>query len=190
MDNQNKDVLNGGDKVPYLQGKGNTEINKTLDSVKKGIQLFFSDAEERFFQNAGREISESVLLESLILYRIDLKKTRTHALYGESKFKKYLEPIEVFGLINVESDSPEYTAGEGLIKKGFGKLTAQVYLSHLEELNAQIRMGDFVYHKGNYYEIVDDGSSNISNEYTYGGDRYFYIKIEGVRVTKDKFEGR
>lgn len=189
MSEENK-PLNGGDKIPYLQGGQNTEINEKLDTVKKGIQTFFGDAEERFFQNAGREISEKILLESFILYRVDLKKTRTHSLYGEAKFKKYLEPVEVFGLINVESDSPEYTAGEGLIKKGFGKITAQVYLSHLEELNAQIRMGDFLYHKGNYYEITDDGSSNISNEYAYGGDRFFYIKIEGVRITKDKFEGR
>lgn len=189
MENEGK-VLNGGDKVPFLQNGNNTEINKKLDTVKKGIQTFFGDAEERFFQSAGREISEKILLESFILYRVDLNKTRTHSLYGEAKFKKYLETVEVFGLINVESDSPEYTAGEGLIKKGFGKLTAQVYLTHLEELNAQIRMGDFVYHKGNYYEIIDDGSSNISNEYAYGGDRFFYIKIEGVRVTKDKFEGR
>ena len=186
----NKEVLNGGDKIPYLQGQGNTEINKTLDSVKKGIQLFFGDAEERFFQNSGREISEKVLLESLVLYRVDLKKTRTHALYGESKFKKYLEPVEVFGLINVESDSPEYTAGEGLIKKGFGKLTAQVYLSHLEELNVQIRMGDFVYHKGNYYEIINDGKSDIGNKFAFGSDKYFYITIEGVEVNSDVFKAR
>jgi hypothetical protein len=35
-----------------------TEINEKLDTTKKGIQTFFGDAEERFFQNAGREISE------------------------------------------------------------------------------------------------------------------------------------
>jgi hypothetical protein len=186
----NDDALNGGDKIPLFQQGDNTDINKKLDTTEKGIQLFFGDAEERFFQEAGREITEKVLLESFILYRVDLSKTRTHKLYGESKFKKYLEPVEIFARINVESESPSYAAGEGLIKKGFGKLTANVYLSHLEELDVKVRMGDFVYHKGNYYEITDDGSSNTSNEYAYGGDRFFYMKIEGVRVTKDKFEGR
>src|ERR1017187_6375789 len=112
--------LNGGDKIPLLQQGDNTEINQKLDTTEKGIQLFFGDAEERFFQNTGREISEKILLESFILYRIDLKKTRTHSLYGESKFKSYLEPIEVFGLVNVEVEKPSYTTGEGLIKKGFG----------------------------------------------------------------------
>jgi tetrahydromethanopterin S-methyltransferase subunit G len=70
MENEGK-VLNGGDKVPFLQNGNNTEINKKLDTVKKGIQTFFGDAEERFFQSAGREISEKILLESFILYRVD-----------------------------------------------------------------------------------------------------------------------
>ena len=182
--------LNGGGKIPLLQQGENTEINQKLDTTEKGIQLFFGDAEQRFFQDAGREITEKILLESFILYRINLNKTRTHKLYGESKFKSYLEPTEVFGLINVEVEKPSYAAGEGLIKKGFGEFKAQVYLSHLEELKVQIRMGDYVYHKGNYYEITDDGSSNMGNKFAYGGDRFFYIDISAVRVTKDKFEGR
>ena len=109
------DSLNGGGKIPLLQQGDNPEINQKLDTTEKGIQLFFGDAEERFFQNAGREITEKILLESFILYRIDLKKTRTHTLYGESKFKSYLEPVEVFGLVNVEVEKPSYTAGDGLI---------------------------------------------------------------------------
>ena len=184
------DSLNGGDKIPLLQQGDNTDINKALDTTEKGIQTFFGEAEERFFQNAGREITEKILLESFILYRVNLKKTRSHKLYGESKFKVYEEPLEIFGLVNVEVEKPSYTAGDGLIKKGFGEFKAQVYLSHLEELKAKIRMGDYVYHKGNYYEITDDGSSNVSNKFAYNGDRFFYIEITAVRVTKDKFEGR
>ena len=182
--------LNGGNKIPLLQQGQNTEINEKLDTTEKGIQLFFGDAEQRLFQNSGREITEKILLESFVLYRIDLSKTKTHKLYGESKFKVYLEPVEVFGLINLDVDKPSYTAGEGLIKKGFGEFHAQIYLSHLEELKVNIRMGDYVYHKGNYYELTDDGSSNLGNKFTYGGDRFYYIDITGVRVTKDKFQGR
>jgi len=187
---ENDKPLNGGEKIPFLQQGNNTEINQKLDTTEKGVQLFFGEAEERFFQSVGREISEKILLESFILYRINLTKTRTHKLYGESKFKVYLEPVEIFGLVNLEVEKPSYTGGEGLIKKGFGEFKAQIYLSHLEELKVQIRMGDYVYHKGNYYEITDDGSSNVSNAYAYNGDRLFYINITGVRVTKDKFEGR
>ena len=186
---QNK-PLNGGDKIPYLQQGDNPEINQKLDTTEKGIQLFFGNAEEAFFQNAGREITEKILLESFILYRINLNKTRTHKLYGEAKFKAYLDPVEIFGLVNVEVEKPSYAAGDGLIKKGFGEFHAQIYLSHLQELKVEIRMGDYTYYKGNYYEIIDDGSSNVSNKFTYGGDRFYYIDIAAVRVTKDKFEGR
>ena len=59
---------------------------RELDNSQKGIKLFFGEKERRFFQNAGREITEDILQESFILYRIDYKKTRTHDLYGESKF--------------------------------------------------------------------------------------------------------
>ena len=182
--------LNGGDKIPFLQQGDNPEINQKLDTTEKGIQLFFGNAEERFFQSAGREITEKILLESFILYRVDLNKTKTHKLYGEAKFKSYLIPVEIFGLVNVDVEKPSYTAGDGLIKKGFGEFHAQIYLSHLKELKIDLRMGDYAYYKGNYYEIIDDGSSNISNKFAYGGDRFYYIDISGVRVTKDKFEGR
>ena len=166
------------------------EEAKKLDDSQKGIKLFFGEKERRFFESSGREISEESLQESFILYRIDYKRTRTHSLYGESKNKLYLPEIEVFGRINVESSGPEYLAPGGIIRKGYGNITASIYVSQLDELDAEIRMGDFVYHKGNYYEVTDDGSSNVDNQHSWGGDKLFSITIKGVEVNTDVFNAR
>ena len=163
---------------------------KELDNSQKVIKLFFGEKERRFFQNAGREITEDILQESFILYRIDYKRTRTHDLYGESKKKAYLDPVEVFGRINVEVQEPQYMTPGGLIKKGYGKITASMYVTHLDELGVEIRMGDFMYHKGNYYEVTDDGSSNIDNQHSWGGDKLYSITVKGVEVNSDVFNAR
>ncbi len=161
-----------------------------LDAKKDGIGLFLGSDDVRYLNKLAREISEEQVRESFLLYRIDLKTTKTHALYGEAMFKNYLPAVEIYGLIDVESDGPEYLAPGGLIRYGMGKINAGVLLSTLEEANVEIRMGDYIYHKGNYYEIIDDGKANLSNEYAYGGDKFFYINIKGVEVNGDVFKAR
>ena len=166
------------------------EQARQLDADKKGVNLFFGEKERALFLQLGSEVTMSQLQESFLLYRIDYKTTKTHAFYGESKQKNYLPEIEIFGRINVESDGPEYLAPGGMIRQGLGKLTAHVYLHHLEEKNVEIRMGDFIYYKTNFYEIIDDGKSNISNEYAFGSDKFYYITIKGTEVNSDVFKAR
>jgi len=171
------------------------------EAKPKGVSLFFGDKERDFFSSAGREITEEIILESFLLYRIDLEKTKTHALYGEAKKKVWLSEIQIFGRINVEVLEPDYHVKGGLVKKGMGALIAHVYLEQLEELGlveknegseviTSIKMGDFIGFKGQFYKITDDGHSQISNEYSWGGDRRFYITIGGIEVDEDIFKAR
>jgi hypothetical protein len=51
-------------------------------------------------------------------------------------------------------------------------------------------MGHFIGYKGQFYKIVDDGYSQISNEFSWAGDRRFYITIKAVEVDEDIFQGR
>lgn len=180
-DNRDR-ILNRKEKKPSAA--------KELDNSQKGIRLFFGEKERKFFENSGREITEEILQESFILYQIDYKKTRSHDLYGESKKKVHLSPVEVFGRINVEAQAPEYMSPGGLIRKGYGTITASVYLTHLDELGVEVRMGDFMYFKGNYYEVTDDGSSNIDNQHAWGGDKHYSITLKGVEVNSDVFQAR
>jgi hypothetical protein len=175
---------------PYNDNEKKPEEAKEQDLSRKGIDLFFGEKERLFFDAVGREIVNDIIKESFIYYSIDYARTNTHKLYGEAKRKVYKTPIEIFGRINVDVESPEYMTSGGIIKKGFGKMTAEVYRTHLSELSANPRIGDFMYFKGHYYEIVDDGSSNIANEQSYAGDIVFSIKIVGIRVKDDVFNAK
>ena len=167
----------------------------------KGINLFFGEKEAAFFHSAGREITEEILQESFLLYRLDLKKTKTHKLYGESKVKRWLPELEIFGRINVEVVDPTHHVKGGLVKKGMGHFTAHIYVEHLEELGLTnkkgdnelilgLKTGDFLGFKGQYYEIYDDGYAQISNKHSWAGDRRFYISIKGHEVDEDIFKAR
>lgn len=175
---------------PYNDGDKKPEEAKEQDISRKGIDLFFGEKERAFFDSVGRELVNGILKQSFILYCIDYAKTNTHKLYGEAKKKVYKTPIEIFGRINVEVEAPEYMTSGGIIKKGYGKISADVYRTHLNELSANARIGDFMYFKGHYYEIVDDGSSNIGNKQSYAGDIAFSIKIVGIRVKDDVFNAK
>ena len=180
----------------------NPENFKSHESKSKGIKLFFGEKESRFFSAAGREITEGVLQESFLLYRIDLNKTKTHKIYGEAKRKVWLPEVQIFGRINVESVDPKYQIAGGIEKKGMGNFTAHVYLEQLQELDlitkqegtntmvCGVKMGHFIGYKGQFYKIVDDGYSQLSNEFSWAGDRRFFITIKAIEVDEDVFRGR
>ena len=181
-------------------GVNQENVSIQLNDVK-GIKEFFSDKEVTFFTEAGREIVEGVLQTSFLLFKIDLKKTKVHPLYGEAKTKHYFPPIEIFGRINVEVTEPNFQTKNGIVKKGFGNLTAHIYIEQLRELDliekeqgniiiSKIKMGDYINYKGEFYRIVDDGYSQISNKHSWGGDRRFYITIKGIEVDEDIMKGR
>lgn len=174
------------------------------DSVKKGIELFFGEKEANFFTEVGREVTEKILQESFLLYRMDLQKTQTHKLYGEAKSyqKVWKNELTIQGRINVEvQDNSFHAEGVGLVKPGYGKLTAHVYMEHLKELGIteldknqavifDIHNGDFIGFKGQYYKIINNGFHQISNEFSWAGDRRFFITIEAIEIDEDVFKAR
>jgi len=185
------------------------EIGKKPDGLNNdertpdGINLFFGDKEANFFSSAGREMTESILKESFMLYRIDLKRTETHSLYGQAKsFQKvWKDEVKILGRINVETIDSSYMADGGLVKKGLGKFTAHIYMEQLEELGLaeykdnqmvvyDINVGDFIGYKDQFYSIIENGHSQISNEFSWGGDRRFYITINAIEVDEDVFKAR
>ncbi len=181
-------------------GKQQEDVKKLLNDTK-GVKLFFTDKEAAFFASTGREITEEILQTSFLLFRIDYSKTKTHSLYKEAKVKHYYPPIEIFGRINVEVVDTSYHVKGGLTKKGFGNLTAHIYIEQLRELEliekeegniiiSRIKMGDFINYKGQFYQINDDGHAQISNEHSWAGDRRFYITLKATEVDEDIMRGR
>ena len=185
------------DELDDLGGSKLPEEARRIAIDKKGIDLFFGEKESIFFDSVGKEMTIGILKESFILYRIDLKRTKTHALYGEAIVKEVKDPIEVFARINVESDDPTMFTERGIVKQGMGMFTANLHLSHLQDLglltvvgnvmNFDINKGDYVSHKGQMYEIWDNGYSQLSNQFAYAGDRRAFLKIRAKEVDRDIF---
>lgn len=166
----------------------------------KGIDLFLGEEDVAFLSSVGRELSESWLKESFLLYRVDLSKT-TPNFYGESKRKTYKEHVEIYGRLDIESQPVGQQTAGGIMKRSVGTMTAHVYLEHLVELGLLIKrdgqhvqldlkVGDFIMFKGQYFSIIDDGFSQLNNEFSYGGDRRFALTIKAVEVDEDRFKAR
>jgi hypothetical protein len=166
-------------------------------SKKQGIDLFFGELEANFFDQVGKEMTVNILKESFILYRVDLRRTKTHVLYGESIIKETKDPIEVFARINVEVGDPTYRTQRGVSKQGMGELKASLHLSHLEELgllhkdgddiDIDMKKGDYIAYKGQFYEIWDDGYAQIANQFSYASDRRAFLTIKAKEVDRDVF---
>lgn len=166
----------------------------------KGVSIFFGDEDIAYWSATGREVSEGWLKESFVLYRVDMHKTIPN-FYGESKRKVYKEPIEVFGRLDIESGPVAQQVSGGIMKRNPGTMTAHIYLEHLVELGLLIKRdgqhiqldmkpGDFIMFKGQYFQIVDDGFSQLNNEFSFLGDRRFAITVKANEVDEDKFKAR
>ena len=180
--------------------QGQPQEQEEHEALPKGIGLFLGDEDVKFMSAVGREMVEDILSESFILYRVDMRKTVPN-FYGEAKRKVYKDPIQVFGRLDIESTAPGQQTPGGIMKRGVGTMTASVYLEHLVEigllikkdgqhLQLDLKVGDFIMFKGQYFEIKDDGFSQLNNEYSYGGDRRFALIIKAVEVDEDKFKAR
>lgn len=171
------------------------------NATPKGVKMFFGESEAALFASMGREVSESWLQESFLLYRIDLEKTSVHPLYGETKQKVFKDPIEVFGRINTESEDTTLHMDGGPIKRGHKNMQAHVYIEQLEELGLltkkegqdivfEIKIGDYLQFKGQFYRIFEDGYAQINNQNAWAGDRRFYITIKAREVDEENFSAR
>lgn len=166
----------------------------------KGINIFMSEKNAMYLSRMGRQLTERILNESFILYRVDLNKTSPN-FYGESKRKVYKESVELWGRIGIESEPVSQQTDGGIMKRNVGTMTAHVYLEHLVEkgllikrdgqhVQLDMKVGDFIMFKGQYFTVTDDGFSQLDNEFSFGGDRRFAISIKAIEVDEDKFKAR
>lgn len=144
----------------------------------------------------GRDYLKSDIPASLMLHRVDRRKTKTHSLYGESRSseKVVLPPVELQVQISVEDSSMEFIQGSTLPRHFAGDLNFTVYEKELEEKQVEINRGDFISLKNAkgklaYYEVNDPDLMNVGNDRTIGGLSSFYRSIKCVSVDSDVFKG-
>jgi hypothetical protein len=121
---------------------------------------FNLDRDIRFFQDISRELVDSVISTTVVLYKLIIDESGTN-LYGESLRKTYYQGVETTALIEREDTSVTY--------EGFGSDQGQNVEFRfnrftLEDTGFYPEIGDIVYHNDAYFEI-----DNVREDQLIGG---------------------
>jgi hypothetical protein len=102
-----------------------------------------------FFKSISRELVDSVIETSVVLYKLIVNESKTN-IYGESLSKTYYQPIQTTCIIE--------RADTGVNYEGFGSDSSQTVEFRfnrftLEESGFYPEIGDIVFHNNAYFEI-------------------------------------
>jgi hypothetical protein len=160
--------------------------------------LFYSEKDFQYETEIGRNYLEQDVNQTVILYEVDLEKTNLDDIYHESKSDSvvFKTPIELHVIYTVEKGelaSYEKSKNLGTYVKS-GKLTFGVYQFTLDELGADIKIGDYIGVQVTpthmeFYTVVNDGRNNFDNAHTTFGYKPSYRSIECAYVNPNEFNG-
>lgn len=160
------------------------------------MSKFWSEADFDLNLQIGAEYLHGDINMTLVLYRVDRQKTDIDNVYAEVGMDeiKFLPPIEFNGLVKIEE--PKNSA----INKGMvrylepGNMTVSVYLRHLEELNIDIKYGDYIGYAESedrirYYTVSNDGKVTSDSKHNMFGYKPYYRTITCVPAQEAEFRG-
>jgi hypothetical protein len=147
----------------------------------------------------AKEYIEQDSNQTIILYRVDLSKTKVNDIYKEAQKDsiRFLPPIELPVIYEIED--AELKAYGSKTQKGVysqtGKLKFSILISTLEEYNCDISRGDYIgvqidsTHR-EYFTVTNDGRvGSMSNKFTMYGKVPYSRTIECASVDKNEFNG-
>jgi hypothetical protein len=133
---------------------------------------------------------------TVVLYRIDRKRTKTDDVYGEvlEDGIQFMSPIELKGYVQIMAPQEKLLGTSKVIQKEPGNLKFSVYKQTLEEMDVDISIGDYIgYYETEdyvrYYTVIDDGLVVSDNRHSYGGYKPFYRSIMATWVSENEFRG-
>jgi len=160
------------------------------------IGKFFGSEDYDLDLNMGEEWLHGDMNFTLVLYRVDSQKTKTDDVYGEALTDgiKFLPPVEFKAFVQVMAPENKNLGNSKIGQMEPGNIRISVYQKHLEELNIDINLGDYIgyYETENrvrYYSVSNDGRVVSDNRHTYGGYKPFFRTIVASYVTNDEFKG-
>lgn len=173
-------------------------VNKTNKVPINRNNLFYSEKDFLFEMEIGKTYLEQDVNQTIILYEVDLTKTNLDAVYSESKSDSivFKPPVELHVLYNVEPgelSSYDKTKNLGTYIKS-GKLTFGVYQATLDELGAEIKVGDYIGIQVTpthmeFYTVVNDGRNNFDNAHSVFGYKPAWRSISCAYVNPNEFNG-
>ena len=144
----------------------------------------------------GREWLEGDMNFTLVLYKVDKRKTDLDDVYGEALKNgiKFLPPVEFKAYVQVMSPENKNVGNIKINQFEPGNMRISVYQKQLDELGIDIDYGDYIgyYEKENrvrYYVINNDGRVTSDNKHTYAGYKPFYRTLMASAVGPNEFNG-
>ena len=133
---------------------------------------------------------------TVVLYRIDRRKTKTDDVYGEvlEDGIQFQAPVELKGLVKVMAPTSKFIGNSKVEIKEPGNMQFSIYQKTLDDLQVEIFLGDYIgYYESEdrvrYYVVSDDGYVKSDNKHTYGGYKPFYRTIVATYVSENEFRG-
>ena len=160
---------------------------------------FFSGEDFDLELDFAKEYIEQDANQTVILYRVDLSKTKVNDVYKEASKDeiRFLTPIElpvVYEISDAEIKAYGTKTQKGLYAQT-GKLSFTVLISTLEEYGCDISRGDYIgiqidsTHR-EYFSVTDDGRvASTSNKFSLYGTKPYARKIECASVDLGEFNG-
>mgnify|MGYP006269199899 FL=1 len=160
------------------------------------VNKFFGQDDFDLHIQMGEEYLHGDLNMKLVLYRVDREKTSIDDVYGEvgQDEIKYFPPVEFNALVKV--DLPKNSSYKGGLLRYLepGNMLISVYIKHLEELNIDIRYGDYIGYpesetKTRFYNVIDDGRVVSDNKHNMFGYKPYYRNIVCSPTLDSTFRG-
>ena len=159
--------------------------------------LHFDERMFQLFSEWARDYTESWINQKIVLYQIDYIRSNTDDLYGEAKKDdiKYKSPVELPVRYKIDkSENQAYLKNKNARYKQIGNLSLSVFEETLREYKCDIKYGDLIGIVADeqtmiFFEVVDDGKSNFSNEETMFGYKRLYRKILASAIDENVFNG-
>lgn len=175
----------------------NTKIRRK-NPIKRNNK-FFSQEDMKLQLEFAREYLEENANQTVILYQVDLDKTQVNDIYKEAKkdgirFKTPVEIPVVFDLQDAEMKAYNSQYQKGTYSK-IGKLSFSVLLTTLEEMDCDIKRGDYIgvqidSENREYWAVTDDGKvGSTSNANSIYGVLPWYRNIECAPIDQNEFRG-
>lgn len=110
---------------------------------------FMLDRDLQLFRSIARELVDTVIENTCVLFKINLNETKVN-LYGESTNKTWYPGVELFVLINKESQTSAY---EGFGPERNQNIEFKFDRLLCEERNTYPEIGDVIFFDNAYFEI-------------------------------------
>lgn len=163
----------------------NTTNNRRVPITRNN--MFYSESDFMLETQIGKCYLEEDVNQTVILYQVDLEKSNLDAVYKESNINGlvFKTPVELHVLYQIEQGeltSYDKTKNLGTYVKG-GKLTFGIFQATLDELGADIKIGDYIAIPIDektmvQYTVTNDGRNNYDNEHTTFGYKSSWRTIE------------